>query len=98
MQKNKKYSVVSKLQKIHIHKKEKTSKTGAFTKQLNLKNVESIKVEFYSIEGGKVFEKNFNPISNIISFEIPKIASDVYVAKISDRANKIIATKKVIKN
>ncbi len=65
---------------------------------IRLENVESTKVEFYSIEGGKVFEKNFNPTSNIISFEVPKIASGVYVAKISDRTNKIIATKKVIKN
>ena len=64
---------------------------------IRLKNVESVKVEFYSIQGGKVFEKNFNPISNIISFEVPKIASGVYVAKISDSENKIIATKKVIK-
>ena len=62
-----------------------------------IENVASTKVEFYSLDGGKIFEKNFNPTANIFSFEIPEIASGVYVVKLSDNKNKIIGTKKVIK-
>ncbi|MCB0462135.1 MAG: T9SS type A sorting domain-containing protein [Flavobacteriaceae bacterium] len=59
-------------------------------------NNESFNLKLYSLEGKLILEKNVN--SNTATINTTQLSSGLYFAKISDKNNSTISTKKIVKN
>ena len=68
--------------------------TDEFT--VKTKTSEAYNLKLFSLEGKLILDKNIN--SSSITINTTELSSGLYFAKISDKNNSIISTKKIVKN
>ena len=69
-----------------------------FTNELNIltKNNQNYNLELYSLDGKLILEIPL--ANNKTTIKVSELSTGLYFAKIMDRNNSIIATKKIVKN
>lgn len=69
-----------------------------FTNEFNIanKNSQATSLQIYSLDGKLIFEESLNPSNTTI--ETTALASGLYFARILDKNNSTLVTKKIVKN